>query len=92
MAIEESSYSVLVTQGNFELRRYSSYIVAETFVEGDFEGVGNEGFRRLLGYMGGRNRKKESISMKRLRTLFVIIVADVLWLHVQPWSDIIKKG
>ena len=63
MAIEEPSYNVLETEGNFELRKYSSYIVAETYVEGDFEAVGSEGFRRLAAYIGGKNQKKESISM-----------------------------
>ncbi len=63
MAIEEPSYSVLETEGNFELRKYSSYIVAETYVEGDFEAVGSDGFRRLADYIGGNNQKKKSISM-----------------------------
>ena len=63
MAIEEPSYSVLETEGNFELRNYSSYILAETYVEGDFEAVGSEGFRRLADYIGGNNQKKETISM-----------------------------
>jgi len=63
MALEEPSYSVLITEGNFELRNYSSYIVAETNVEGDFEAVGSEGFRLLADYIGGENQKKESISM-----------------------------
>ena len=63
MAIEEPSYSVLETEGNFELRKYSSFIVAETYVEGDFETVGSEGFRRLAAYIGGKNQKNESISM-----------------------------
>lgn len=63
MAIEKPSYITLANEGNFELRRYSSYIVAETFVEGNFEAVGSEGFRRLAGYIGGKNRRKESISM-----------------------------
>jgi len=63
MAIEETKYSVLETEGNFELRKYSSYIVAETYVEGDFETAGGEGFRRLADYIGGKNQKKESISM-----------------------------
>jgi len=63
MAIEEPSYSVITTEGNFELRKYSSYILAETYVEGDFEAVGSEGFRRLANYIGGKNQKKESISM-----------------------------
>jgi hypothetical protein len=63
MAIEKPSHNVIATEGNFELRKYSSYIVAETFVEGNFEAVGSEGFRRLADYIGGKNRKKESISM-----------------------------
>jgi hypothetical protein len=63
MAIEKPSYRVLSTEGQFELRQYESYIVAETFVDGEFEAVGSEGFRRLADYIGGNNRKKESISM-----------------------------
>jgi hypothetical protein len=63
MAIEKPSHRVIATEGNFELRQYSPYIVAETYVEGDFEAVGNEGFRRLADYIGGKNRTKESISM-----------------------------
>ena len=63
MAIEEPGYSVLETGGHFELREYSPYIVAETYVEGEFEAVGSEGFRRLADYIGGKNQKKESISM-----------------------------
>ena len=38
-------------------------IVAETFVDGQFEDVGNEGFRRLAAYIKGENRKKQTISM-----------------------------
>ena len=63
MAIEAPSYRVLATEGNFELRNYSSYIVAHTDVDGDFEAVGSDGFRRLADYIGGKNRQKESISM-----------------------------
>ena len=63
MATEEAKYSVLEKQNNFELRQYEPQIVAETFVEGDFKEVGNEGFRRLFGYISGNNRKKQSISM-----------------------------
>ncbi len=63
MAIEESSYSVVEQVDNFELRRYQPNIVAETLVEGDFSEVGNEGFRRLAGYIFGKNRKQQSIDM-----------------------------
>ena len=63
MAIEKPSYGVMASEDNFELRNYSAYIVAETYVEGDFETVGSEGFRRLADYIDGKNKKKESISM-----------------------------
>jgi hypothetical protein len=63
MATEEAEYTVLERQGDFELRQYEPQIVAETLVEGDFEDVGNEGFRRLYAYISGKNRKKPSIAM-----------------------------
>jgi len=63
MAIEEAKYTVLEKDGRFELRQYEPYIVAETFVEGDFKEVGDVAFRRLYGYISGNNRKKEEIAM-----------------------------
>ena len=63
MAIEEAEYTVIEKEEDFELRQYEPFIVAETFVEGEFSDVGNVGFRRLYGYISGNNRKKASISM-----------------------------
>jgi len=63
MATQEAEYSILEKHDNFEIRLYEPQIVAETLVEGDFKDVGNEGFRRLFGYISGKNRKKQSIPM-----------------------------
>jgi hypothetical protein len=63
MALEKLAYRTLDRDGPFELRRVESHVVAETFVEGDFESVGNEGFRRLAAYIGGANRRSDEISM-----------------------------
>ena len=63
VALEDSPYTVIEKKDDFELREYPSFIVAETYVDGDFETVGNEGFRRLAAYIGGENIKNESISM-----------------------------
>jgi hypothetical protein len=63
MAIEEAEYAVVEKEGDFELRRYEPFIVAETLVEGDFSEVGNVGFRRLYDYISGKNRKQASIPM-----------------------------
>lgn len=63
MALEEAKYAVLEREGDFELRQYEPHIVAETLVEGNFEDVGNEGFRRLYDYISGKNRKQQTIPM-----------------------------
>jgi hypothetical protein len=60
---EEAKYSVLLKEGDLELRRYEPQIVAETIVEGEFDEVGNKAFRRLFGYISGNNRKNEPIPM-----------------------------
>ena len=63
LAIEQAPYTVIAKKGKFELRQYQPHIVAVTVVEGDFEKVGNEGFRRLAGYINGSNRSNRSIAM-----------------------------
>jgi effector-binding domain-containing protein len=63
VAIEEVPYTVIEQSGAFELRQYSPHIVAETMVEGAFDQVGSEGFRRLADYINGENRSKQSIAM-----------------------------
>ena len=63
MAIEKAKYQVLESADNFELRQYAPTIVAETFVAGDFEAVGNVGFRRLYDYISGNNVKKQTLAM-----------------------------
>jgi len=63
MAIEEAPFSVVESQDRFQLREYQPYAVAETVVEGSFETAGNEGFRRLVRYIGGANQGKREISM-----------------------------
>ena len=63
MAIEKAKYTVLEKEDGFEIRKYDPQIVAETFVEGDLEKAGNDGFRRLYAYISGENTKKQSISM-----------------------------
>jgi hypothetical protein len=63
MAIEQPKYRVIEQDGEFEIRQYESYLVAETLVEGEFGDAGNEGFRRLFKYITGNNRAQAEISM-----------------------------
>jgi hypothetical protein len=61
MAIEEAPYTVLKSSDKFELREYAPHILAETIVDGDQEGAGNKGFRRLIRYISGDNRSQTRV-------------------------------
>ncbi len=63
VAVEEVPYTVIEQNGAFELRQYPPHIVAETTIEGAFDQVGSEGFRRLADYINGKNRSRQSIAM-----------------------------
>jgi len=63
MAIEQLKYTVVTSYGGFEIRQYAAHIVAQTRVDGHFEWVGNVAFRRLAGYIFGKNRRRNSIAM-----------------------------
>jgi hypothetical protein len=63
MAIEEPAYTVIERAEPFEMRDYAGYIVAQTFVDGAFDSVGNEGFQRLFRYISGENRAAQKITM-----------------------------
>ncbi|HME70419.1 MAG TPA: heme-binding protein [Myxococcota bacterium] len=60
---KEPKYAVEVREGDFELRLYGTHAVAETQVTGDWSDAGNEGFRRLAGYIFGKNRGRSKIAM-----------------------------
>jgi hypothetical protein len=62
-AIEEPKFRVLHQYGDFEVREYAPYLVAETMVSAGFEDAGNEGFRRLFDYISGENSGHASITM-----------------------------
>jgi len=63
MAIEEPRYEVLASTDDYEVRRYDSYIIAETDVEGTYKTAGNKAFRILAGYIFGDNQAAEKMAM-----------------------------
>lgn len=64
MATEEPNYSILNQTEDFELRRYDSQIVAETWVSGDQKQASNKGFRILADYIFGNNTAPSGESSK----------------------------
>lgn len=63
MAIEEPIYKVLAKDQNYEIRQYGPTLVAETYVEANFEDAGNQAFRILAAYIFGENLSKTKIAM-----------------------------
>lgn len=63
MATEEAPYTVLKTDGVFELREYPPQILAEIIVEGELEDAGNKAFRPLFRYISGDNKSRGKIAM-----------------------------
>ena len=66
----EPKYSLVLEEKDededivFHVRQYSELIIAETVVENeDFDEVGSIGFKRLGGYIFGKNKKEEEIEM-----------------------------
>jgi hypothetical protein len=55
MAVEEPAFRVERGEEPFQLREYPGFVVAETFVQGDFDSAGRTGFRRIAGYIFGKN-------------------------------------
>ena len=75
MTAEEPKHTVLEQSGDFELRAYDSMIVAETFITGEMDGASNEGFRRIAGYIFGKNSAPSGDSEKIAMTAPVTMQA-----------------
>lgn len=55
--------SVIEQEEQFEIRQYESYLVATTTVEGRYGEATNAAFRRLAGYIFGKNVSSQKIAM-----------------------------
>jgi len=62
-SVEEAGYDVLRVDDKFELRVYQPMVVAETYVEGDFDAAGALAFQKLFGYISKENKSTSKIAM-----------------------------
>lgn len=63
MACEQPRYEVTQRFPGFELRDHAPFVVAESEVDASHAEAGNKGFRRLAGYILGKNRGARRIAM-----------------------------
>jgi hypothetical protein len=60
---ESPAYSVEKKEGNFEIRKYEDYVLAQVDVNADYKRAMSMGFSILAGYIFGGNTKKTKIPM-----------------------------
>lgn len=60
---ERPQYEVITKEGDFEIRKYSSYIVAKVSIDGSYDNSSGKAFRILAGYIFGKNKSNKEISM-----------------------------
>lgn len=63
MAIETPRHQVVERRDGYEVREYAGHVVAETEVEASRADAGNEGFRRLAGFIFGKNDGGRKLEM-----------------------------
>ena len=60
---EEAAYSLLKSDGEYEIREYESMILAETTVDGDYRSTSGKAFSKLAGFIFGDNKAASNIDM-----------------------------
>jgi hypothetical protein len=60
---EQPSYQVIKNEENKEIRKYDSFIIAKTTINSNFKDAQGKGFRILAGYIFGKNKSQQKISM-----------------------------
>lgn len=60
---EEPKFFVLLREKDKQVRKYYSFLVAQTYIRGDRDFCVNEGFYRLTNYIFGSNTLNEKMSM-----------------------------
>ncbi len=59
----EAAYTMMLQDGDFEIRLYHPMLLAETVINANYANSGSIGFNRLAGYIFGNNRQQEKIAM-----------------------------
>jgi hypothetical protein len=79
---EEPKFFVLFREGNMQIRKCNPFLMAQTFIRGNYEFCANEGFYRLTNYIFGSNSTHEKMAMSfpvlQGRSKKLVMVSPVL--------------
>jgi hypothetical protein len=62
-ALEQPTFDLVDEIGDLQIRRYEPYVVARTLIDSGFSEAGNQGFKRLAGYIFSGNDADRKIAM-----------------------------
>ena len=62
-ALEQPEFELIDETGELQIRKYEAHVVARTLVKRSFSEAGNQGFKRLGGYIFGGNHREQKIAM-----------------------------
>ncbi|MFM7570308.1 MAG: SOUL family heme-binding protein [Betaproteobacteria bacterium] len=95
MAVAEPPFTIERRDGDFELRDYPGFVVAETRVEGGFDEASRAGFRRVANYIFGGNVGPDGKPIKIAMTAPVTVEpagGDQWRLHFVMPDDVRSTG
>lgn len=95
MAVAEPPFTIERRDGDFELRDYPGFVVAETRVEGGFDEASRAGFRRVANYIFGGNVGPDGNPIKIAMTAPVTVepAGGAQWrLHFVMPDDVRSSG
>ena len=80
--IEEPKFRIIKKEGNFEIRKYQSYIQIYILVNSSFSEAGSLAFRPLISYINGQNKfakdiKKNNFMIQKDTSISIPMTAPV---------------
>jgi hypothetical protein len=60
---DEPNYQVLNNYGLIQIRHYPALVIAQTEANADYKNSSSQAFQRLAGYIFGKNKKQQNITM-----------------------------
>jgi len=84
---EEPAFESIKKEGDFEVRQYRGFIVAETFVKGDMDEAGSDAFRAIAGYIFGGNISVASKASEKIAMTAPVVMEKSMEKSVEKSSE-----
>ena len=84
---EEPAFESIKKEGDFEVRQYRGFIVAETFVKGDMDEAGSDAFRAIAGHIFGGNISVASKASEKIAMTAPVVMEKSMGKSAEKSSE-----